>query len=385
MIYLDNSAGTRPYPEVIETITDVLTNHWGNASADYSFGQDAQEIIDNVAEQVAKDIGCNSEEIIWASGACEANSLAIIGTLQRYCTYLITSNLEHTSINEIIKGFEQFDFDSYFYLLKNDKYGFVSLEDLESKLKHKKKYDDWHKTLVSISFANSEVGTIQDIKAISNIVHKYNGYLHVDATQMYPWMRFSVKDLGIDMMSVSGQKLHCCKGIGFLYVKNGIELNTLIYGSQQRGIRGGTYPTHLIAAFGKALEITRQQNGNVFKLRNKLLQKLLTIQNVKLNGPSITTGITTCNRLPNNINLTIDGVSAEALVAMCDEQGIMIAKGSACQSYNPVPSKTLLAIGLTEEEALSTIRISLDEFNTEEEIDYVCEILPKIIARLRAI
>lgn len=371
MIYLDNSAGTRPYPEVIETITDVLTNHWGNASADYSFGHDAQTIIDNVTEQVAADIGCNAEEIIWTSGACEANSLAILGVLESNPRmHFFTSNLEHTSIHKLVL----INGHPTFYIDNNDQ-GFISINDLEDKLEKANQ-----RALVSICLANSEIGTIQPIKVISNIVHRYNGFLHVDATQAFPWARINVQALGIDMMSISGQKMHCCKGIGFLYVKNGIKLNPIIYGSQQKGIRAGTYPTHLIAAFGKALEITRQRDNNVLYLRNKLLLRLLGIPDVQLNG-------TTTNiwRLPNNISLTVNGVSAEALVAMCDEQGIMIAKGSACQSYNPVPSKTLLAIGLTEEEALSTIRISLDEFNTEEEIDYVCEILPKIITRLRAI
>lgn len=379
MIYLDNSAGTKPYPEVVETITDVLTNHWGNASADYSFGQDAQIIIDNVTEQVAKDIGCSAEEIIWTSGACEANSLAIDGFIRRIPrnNFFFMSRLEHTSMHELYNHFNYCD-GNRLYFIENDASGFIIIDDLINSLKNR---DSCQRKIVSISFANSEIGTIQDIKNISNIVHQYNGILHVDATQAFPWMKINVQELGIDMMSVSGQKMHCCKGIGFLYVKNGIQLYPIIYGSQQRSRRGGTYPTHLIAAFGKALEITRQNNGGKTSyLRNKLLRTLIDVPDVKLNGPSITT-----NRLPNNISLTVNGVSAEALVAMCDEQGIMIAKGSACQSYNPVPSKTLLAIGLTTEEALSTIRISLDEFNTEEEIDYVCEILPKIIDRLRAI
>lgn len=381
MIYLDNSATTKPYPEVIETITDVLTNHWGNASADYSFGHDAQMIIDEVTKQVANDINCKSSEIIWTSGACEANSLAILGTAQRYYTWLYTSKLEHTSINEIAKNFESLNEGNYCNIITNDKYGFISLQDLKKQL-DSNKHNDTHRTLVSISFANSEIGTIQDIKAISEIVHRYNGILHVDATQLYPWKKIDVQKFGIDMMSVSGQKLHCVKGIGFLYVKDGIEFKPLIYGSQQNGKRGGTYSTHLIAAFGKALEITRKNNAcrNVEILRNQLIQKLVAIPGTYFNGALI--GI---NKLPNNISMTVNSVDADQLVAMCDEQGFMIAKGSACQSYNPIPSKTLLAIGLTEKQALSTVRITLDEFNTQEEIDKFCDILPKIIKRLRTI
>ncbi len=382
MIYLDNSATTKPYPEVIETITNVLANHWGNASADYSFGHDAQMIIDKITSQIANDINCKPSEIIWTSGACEANSLAILGTAQRYYTWLYTSNLEHASINEIVKNFESFDEGNYCNIIANDKYGFISLQDLKKQL-DSNKHNNTHRTLVSISFANSEIGTIQDIKAISEIVHRYNGILHVDATQLYPWGKIDVQTLRIDMMSVSGQKLHCAKGIGFLYVKDGLEFNPLIYGSQQNGKRGGTYSTHLIAAFGKALEITRKRNSSekVSMLRGKLMDSIQHIDGLTFNGPISTYTY----RLPNTISVTIDGVNSDQLVAMCDEQGFMIAKGSACQSYDPVPSKTLLAIGLTKEQALSTVRITLDEFNTEEEIDKFCTIFPKIIQRLRKI
>lgn len=381
MVFLDSASGTRPYPEVIDTITDVLTNHWGNASADYSFGQDARMIINDVTEEVANDINCKPEEIIWTSGACEANSLAILGIAHRYYTWLYTSRLEHTSINKISKRFEQLDEMNCCNFITNDSHGFISLEDLELQLKRNKN-DNWHRTLVSISFANSEIGVIQDIKSIAEIVHQYDGIFHVDATQMYPWQRIDVQKLGIDMMSISGQKLHCCKGIGFLYIRDGIEFNPLIYGSQQDERRGGTYPTHLIAAFGKALEITRERDMSdiVRKMRDRIMDCLSYIEGVQVNGP-----ISYDWRLPNNISATIDGVNADQLVAMCDGYGIMIAKGSACQSYNSVPSKTLLSIGLTEKQALSTVRITLDEFNTEKEIDKFCDIFPKIINRLRTI
>ena len=377
MVFLDSASGTRPYPEVIDTITDVLTNHWGNASADYSFGHDAQMIIDEVTEQVANDINCKPSEIIWTSGACEANSLAINGFTQRYFTKLYTSKLEHTSINKLIERNE--DFCGF---IDNDKQGFILIQSLEKELSEEHNPKN-RKILVSISAANSEIGVIQDIKSIADVVHKYNGVFHIDATQLYPWERIDVQKLGIDMMSVSGQKLHCCKGIGFLYVRDGIKLNPLIYGSQQELRRGGTYPTHLIAAFGKALEITRERDTSniVREMRNKIMKCLVCINGVTFNGP-----ISNIWRLPNNISATIDSVSAEQIVAMCDEvSNIFIAKGSACNSYNSIPSKTLLSIGLTEKQALSTVRITLDEFNTEKEIDKFCDIFPKIINRLRTI
>lgn len=376
MIYLDNSAGTRPYPEVIETITDVLVNHWGNASADNSFGKDVMRIIDEVTQQVASDINCSSDEIIWTSGACEANSLAIYGLVHNKYVHVLTSKLEHTSINLALNQLDRYECSYDF--IANDYDGFIDLADLENKLAHPK--DSWHIPLVSISFANSEIGVIQDIKSIANIVHRYNGLLHVDATQMYPWHEINVKELGIDLMSVSGQKMNCCKGVGFLYVRFGVQINSIIYGSQQDERRGGTYPTHLIAAFGKALELTREYNnsGSVKMLRDHLLSQLLLIDGAMLNGPGAD-----FMRLPNNISLTIDGVNANTLVTMCDLMGVVIAKGSACRSYEQKPSEALLAIGLTEDEALNTVRISLDSFNTIEEVNTAANIITKLVERIR--
>lgn len=375
MIYLDNSAGTRPYPEVITTITDVLANHWGNASADSSFGKDAMIIVDRVTNQVADDFNCSPDEIIWTSGACEANSLAVVGFLNIHDNFVLcTTKMEHASTAKASRAALSY----VKYILSNDNDGFIKLDILEKILKEIRKTDNY--PFVSIVFANSEIGAIQDIKTISKIVHKYNGIIHVDATQIYPWYKIDVQDLRIDLMSVSGQKMNCVKGIGCLFVRNGIELDTLIYGTQQSGKRGGTYPTHLIAAFGKALELTRKNNASriVKTLRDHLLGQLLLINGTCLNGPG-----TDSMRLPNNISLTIDGVKAEILTTMCDLMGVIIAKGSACKSYESEPSETLLAIGLTQEQALSTIRISLDEFTTEQEINMAAKIITSLVERIR--
>lgn len=368
MIYLDSSATTKPYKEVVDTIVNILENYWSNASSDNSFGFKARKIIDNVTNQVAIDINCKPENIIWTSGACESNSLAIYGLIKNYLYIdFYTTRLEHTSINK-----------THGVKLSNDEYGFINQFELQDVCRKSTMKN--HTPFVSVCFANSEIGTVQDIKSISETIHKYNGYLHVDATQAYPWIKIDVQELGIDMMSVSGQKLHSVKGCGFLYVKDGIKLKPIIYGSQQEGVRGGTYPTHLIAAFGKALEITRAHNAYMYvkAIRDTLLKKLLQIPGVTLNGPSIDN-----NRLVNNISLSIDGVKADDLVALCDERDIIIAKGSACQSYTATPSSTLLAIGLTEEQALSTIRITLDELNTMEEINKAAQEIQEVIEILR--
>ena len=378
MIYLDSAAGAKPYPEVIEVITDVLTNNWSNASSNYELGDKAKILINEVTQLVADDINCKPEEIIWTSGGCESNSMAIVGVLKTHPhMHFVTTHLEHTSIYETIKN----NLGAPITFLKNDFDGLIHLGYMNWKLRELS-YRCGGNFLVSISGANSEIGSIQDIKTISEIVHSYGGLLHVDATQLYVERPIDVQELGIDLMTVSGQKIHCCKGIGFLYVKEGIKIAPIIYGSQQGGLRGGTLPNHLVAAFGKALEVTRKNAtyNKVNSLRNRLLDKLTNISNVRLNGPEVGE-----NRLCNNISLIVEGVSAESLVAQCSLFGIYIAKGSACQSYNPEPSKTLKAIGLSDKEAFSTIRLSLDEFTTEEEVDQAAEIITKVIERMRSI
>ena len=376
MIYLNSAAGTKPYPEVIETITDVLENHWGNPHDSTSFGHDAQMIIHNVTQQVADDINCDPDEIIWTSGAAEANSLAIMGILEYNSDMnLHTTLLEHASINELTKHLPSHRFSH----TSNDSEGYINQEALENAL-------IWYRThgvrvLVSIAISNSEIGAIQNIAAISKLVHRYNGILHCDATQVYGWTKIDVKEAGIDLMSVSGQKIHATKGVGFLYVKNGIALQPLIYGSQQEGRRAGTLPTHLIAGFGKALELARSCDvwSKVKKMRDKMQDELLKIQGAHINGPKEQRLL----KMPNIISLTIDGVNAETLVTMCSLLDIYISKGSACKSYEPTPSETLLAIGLTEQQALNTIRISLDEFNTEEEIMRAADIITQLVEQIR--
>lgn len=362
-VYLDNAATTRQYQEVINVMVDIMTNHWGNPSAPYALGDDARRIIENVREQIAKDINCEPEEIIFTSGACEANSLALTAAKK-----IFTTKLEHKSIEAACTYPRYFDNDTQGkIILSND-----ALVDL-----------GYHNWLVSVHGANGEIGVIQDIKSIANTVHRYSNIFHVDATQLYAERSIDVKALGIDMMSASAQKFHGPKGIGFLYVKNGITLKPIIYGSQENGSRGGTYNTAGIAGMGKALEMTRrlQQNGAIIRLgslRNQLLDKLIRIPGTTLNGPSIDS-----ERLINNINLTIDGVNAERLVTLCSLQGVYISKGSACQSYSPQPSHVLKAIGLTDEQAFNTIRITLGYDNTEEEIEYAGNVITKLVERIK--
>lgn len=367
--FLDSASTTRPYDEVIETMADVMRNHYGNPSSIHEMGQDAKNIIENVREQIAADIGCEPKEIIFTSGACEANSLALCGT--KY-NHIITTHLEHKSIEEILKS-STFTSASY---IPVDSYGNISFDCFQKTLK------TYNSAIVSIQYGNSEIGTIQDIARISNAIKGHDFVLHVDATQVFPEDSINVKNLGIDLMSVSAQKFHGPKGIGFLYCRDGIALSPLIYGSQENGLRGGTYNTPAIAGMGKALEINRGALGYVNACtsmnRDNLAKGMLEIPGVHLNGPKLDV-----NRLFNNLSIRIDGVKASDLVTLASIYGIYISAGSACCSGESTPSSTLKAIGLNNDEALSTIRITVDETLNDNDISYIVEILSGLIKRLR--
>lgn len=361
--FLDTASTTRPYKEVVDTVADVMYNHYGNPSSTHEMGQDARNIIENVRDQIATDINCEPKNIIFLSGACEANSLAFTTSKK-----IITTKLEHKSIEMLRKDVAYFN---------NDEYGNVILDNNTlCRLGE-------HNWLASVHAANSEIGVTQDLESISKFVHRYNNILHVDATQLYPERRIDVKELGIDLMSVSAQKFHGPRGIGFLYCKDGIELRPLIGGSQEDGRRGGTYNTPAIAGMGKALEINRGITHDYINVctkfnRNELAKKILEIPGVHLNGPELD-----ANRLYNNLSVHIDGVKASDLVTLASMYGVYISAGSACSSGEAIPSSTLKAIGLTNEQALSTIRITVDETLNQHDISNVVNILKNLIERLR--
>ena len=361
--FLDTASTTRPYKEVVDTVTDVMYNHYGNPSSTHEMGQDAKNIVEKVRDQIAEDINCKPSEVIFTSGACEANSLAFTTSKK-----ILTTKLEHKSIEMLRKDVAYFN---------NDEYGNVILDNNTlCRLGE-------HNWLASVHAANSEIGVTQDLESISKFVHRYNNILHVDATQLYPERRIDVKELGIDLMSVSAQKFHGPRGIGFLYCKDGIELRPLIGGSQEDGRRGGTYNTPAIAGMGKALEINRGITHDYINVctkfnRNELAKKILEIPRVHLNGPELD-----ANRLYNNLSVHIDGVKASDLVTLTSMYGVYISAGSACSSGEAIPSSTLKAIGLTDEQALSTIRITVDETLNQHDISNVVNILKNLIEHLR--
>lgn len=377
LIYLDNAATTRMYPKAIQAATDVMTNYWANPSSSYSIADNPRILIENVRQQFADDLNCTPEELIFTSSGCEANNLAILGFLKNNTGYeFYTSDMEHASINEFV---ENRPATLGHVTIPVNEIGQIKPDKLRSLFIERQKFSN-RKPFVSIQAANSEIGVKQDIKALAEIVHQYDGIIYCDAVQLFPEQRIDVDDWNVDMLSISAQKFHGGRGTGVLFVRDNIEISPIIFGSQENHRRGGSYNTAAIVAAGKALEITRLHDSKSYveSLRDKLLNKLLTIPNTRLNGPK-----NKDNRLVNNISLTIDGVSAERLVTLCDLTGVMIAKGSACQSHDPTPSKALLAVGLTPEQALSTIRITLDEFNTEEEIEQAASIISKLVWRIR--
>lgn len=376
-IYMD-AAATASYNEVddiiINTMVKAMKQYWQNPSSLYA--SDVKEEIDKCRANISKFIGAKSEEIYFTSGASESNNMAIRGYADYMCVnhektvIIITTPIEHKSI---LKAIENPCLDAFAYYCDVDKYGMVDLNSLEE-LMNDRKNDS---ILVSICMANNEIGVIQNIKRISSLVHKYGGILHTDCTQAFGHIPINVKESGIDMMSVSGHKISpVLRGIGFLYKRNDIDIQPLIYGVQENGLRAGTENTYGIIGLGKAIEYCDVSFGTMEELiskRNYFIYQLETKFDCKLNGHNE-------YRLPNNINVTFpQNITGEALLYTLDLSGIQVSTGSACNSHTNVPSHVLKEIGLTNEEILKTIRFSLTADITYEDIDKVIEEIDKSI------
>ena len=374
MIYLDNAATTKVHSEVIKTITDTMTNIWGNPSSIHSKGLEAKEILDSSRKIISQHINCESNEIIYTSGACESNSLAICGYMDKYShSVLITTDIEHKSIQSLCIDRA---YNTCYVNVNNN--GRVDLKHLNQLCKETYLNGCSH-MLVSIQSANSEIGVVQDIREIGKIVHKYNGVFHTDVTQLFPYQKLDVKKLGIDMLSMSGQKINAPKGIGFLYVKDGIDLKPLIYGSQMETRRGGTENIPYIAGLSKAIELLQYENYYVQSMRDYLLGKF---QNCDLdyiiNGDLY-------NRLPNNISISFRNIEAESLLLLLDMNNICVSSGSACDSKSIQVSSALKAIGVPDDYIHGTIRITLSDDITFDELDYVYEKIIHGVGRLQSL
>lgn len=364
MIYLDNAATTKPKKEVIKAINKCLKEDWGNPSSLYKFGIRAKDIVEENRRVIADLIDADKFEVIFTSGACESNSLAICGYLNSHNCGLIISSIEHKSIMNIADAYSDRT-----VIVPVGKDGLINMSKLEEALAT----SPFETTLVSIQYANNEIGTIQNIEDISRLVHEYGGLLHTDATQMIPDRKINVN--GIDMMSFSGQKLGATKGIGVLYVGMGIELSPIIYGSQEESRRGGTENVPYIAGLGEAIKHLAYPTS---EQRDYFLNKILSeIENSYLVG---------CDdmnyRLKNNASICFKGVESESILLMLDQKDIYVSSGSACNSTSLKPSYVLEAINIPKEDINSVVRFTFGE-NTREEIDIAIEAIKKTVTLLR--
>lgn len=377
MIYLDAAATANHSPidnVIVGAMTEAVNEYWRNPSSLYA--ANVKEKINKCRTNIARFIGADSNEIFFTSGASESNNWAIRGWvdevwLNTYKTAnIITTRIEHKSILEVLdKG----NLGAVVGYCDVDEFGLISYETLEQMLIMRK----GKPILVSVGLANNEIGVVQDIKRISNLVHKYGGVLHVDATQALPYIPINVEKLGIDLMSASGHKLSpVLKGIGFLYKKNSINIQPLIYGAQELHLRGGTENTFGIIGLSKAIDycdVSQEEVEEMCKKRDYFLNLLESKFDCELNGDSY-------YRLPNNINVVLpEGISGESVLYMLSMSDIYVSTSSACNSQSIVPSTVLKSIGLSDEKAMRSIRITISDSTTYKDIDYFIAELDKII------
>lgn len=376
-VYLDNSATTPVKKEVADVMLDVVHNHYGNPSSVHSFGQEVRPILDKARHQVASIINAKANEIYFTGSGTESDNWAIKGAAfanAKKGNHIITSKIEHHAVLHTCEYLEKHHGFDVTYLDVDDK-GLVDIEQLKKSIKPET-------ILISIMFANNEIGTIQPIKQIAEIAKSHKILFHTDAVQALGNTPIDVVELGIDMMSVSGHKIYAPKGVGALYIRNGVKIDNLIHGGgQERKKRAGTENTASIAAFGKACELAQENLDDHIQKLTVLRDKL--IQGVLASIPhTIVTGDLN-HRLPTIASFCFRFIEGEALLLSCDMVGIAGSSGSACTSGELDPSHVLMSIGLTHEIAHGSLRLSLSDFTTEAEIDYVIEKLPEIVQRLR--
>jgi cysteine desulfurase len=376
-VNMDYASGKPVDPRAIEAMLPYMKKSYGNPSSLHVSGQEAKLALDEARVKVADLINAEkAESILFTSGATESNNLAIKGVANRNKdrgTKILTSSVEHMSVVNPIKFLTTKGFEAVF--LPVDKFGALDLGSLEKELNDKT-------TLVSIVYANGEIGTIEPIEEISKIVHSKNAFLHVDATVAAGQVPIDVKALGIDLLTVSSNDMYGPKGVGALYVKDGIRIEPLLHGGgQEKGLRSGTENIPSIVAFGRAAEIAKQEmQTNVeklTKLRDRLIEGLLkAVPYTFLNGHPT-------NRLPDNVSVRYSFIEGESILLSLEINGVSVSSGSACASKNLEPSHVLLATGLKHEEAHGSIMFSLGRDNSLEDVDYVIGLMPGIIKRLR--
>jgi len=375
-VYLDHNATTPTHPEVVKAMLPYYEDVFGNASSIHQFGQQARMAIDEAREKVAEFIGAKPEEIVFTSSGTESDNFAIKGVAyanEEKGRHIITSSIEHHAVLNTCKFLGKHGFKITY--LPVDRYGVVNPDDVRKAIT-----DDT--ILISIMHANNEVGTIEPIAEIGKIAKEKEIYFHTDAVQSIGKIPINVNELNIDLLSLSGHKLYGPKGIGVLYIRKGTRIQPLIHGGHhERNRRAGTENVPGIVGLGKAIEIAKlsmeKESIYLTNLRDRLYNGIKEkIDNIYLNGHPV-------NRLPNTLNLSFEFVEGESIILNLDMKGVAVSSGSACTSGSLEPSHVLKAMGVEPAIAQGSIRFSLGKDNTEEEIDYVIEILPEIIFRLR--
>jgi len=376
---MDHAATTSTDVEVVKAMEPYFSLKYGNPNSIHSFGQEAREAVEEAREKIAHLIGANPSEIVFTAGGTEADNYAIKGIAwanQKKGNHIITSKIEHHAVLHSCQFLEKQGFRVTY--LPVDKYGLIDPEDVKKAITDKT-------ILVTIMHANNEIGTIEPIKEISKVVKKAGVYFHIDSVQTVGHIPIDVNDLGVDMLSMSGHKFYGPNGVGALYLRKGTRIVNLIDGgAQEKNRRAGTENVAGIVGLGKAAELaeerlTQGKEKKIVRLRDKLIKGIIDkIENVRLNGHPT-------KRLPGNANFCFEFIEGESMLLSLDMEGVAASSGSACTSGSLTASHILLAIGLPPEIAHGSLRLTLGKDNTEEEIDYVIDILPGIIEKLRAL
>ena len=376
-IYADNAATTAVSEEVLSAMLPHFRTAFGNASSIYKLGRDAQKAVETAREKVAAALGAEPREIFFTSCGSESDNWAIKGTAELMAKkgkkHIITSVFEHHAVLHTCEYLEKKGFEVT-YIPVSDK-GLIDPEDIRKAIRE-------DTALVTIMYANNEIGTIQPIEEIAAICKEKKVIFHTDAVQAVGHVDIDVHKQGIDMLSLSGHKIHAQKGIGALYIRKGLTLPNLIHGGgQERGKRAGTENVPAIVGLGVAIEAaTRniaEKNAVILPRRNRLIDEILKLPYTRLNGDRD-------KRLPGNLNISFEGIEGESLLLMLDMYGICGSSGSACTSGSLDPSHVLLSIGLKHEIAHGSLRLSIEENVTDEDVDYIIEVIPKVVERLRS-
>lgn len=375
-VYADNAATTPVSREVIDAMAPALEVAWGNPSSLHSKGREAKAMLDDARERIAAVLGCGASEIYFTSCGTESDNWAIKGAAHRLAKRgkrrIVTTKIEHHAVLHTCEALEKEGFEVIYVGV--DKYGTVNLEELRQAV-------DENTAIVSVMYANNEIGTIQPIKECAEIAHAKGALMFTDAVQAIGNVDINLSELGVDMLSLSGHKIHAPKGIGLLYIRKGVLIENLVDGGgQEKRKRGGTENLPYIVGLAKALEVAKEKMSElprVEKMRDRLINELTKIPYSTLNGHRT-------NRLAGNVNIGFEFIEGESILLLLDMAGICASTGSACSSASLEASHVLIATGVPHEKAHGSVRLSISYDTTDEDIDYILEKLPPIIERLRA-